>query len=157
MDFVICMTATNCETKLKIMDLTHVISSLNYLAILVASLSTFVIGSLWYSSVLFGKKWMELNGFTEESMKNGLPMLVVFGGSFITSLLAAFALAMFMGTSASLGFGVFAGFMIAVFWISTSRLNNVLFEQGKIGLFFIHAGYDLVTYVIMGAIIGVWH
>lgn len=139
------------------MDLAHVISNLNYLAIIVAALSTFVVGSLWYSSFLFGKKWMELNGFTEESLKSGRSMPVVFGGSFIASLLAAFALAMFLGTAGTLGFGIFAGFMIAVFWISTSRLNNLLFEQGNLTLFFIHSGYDLITYIIMGAIIGAWH
>ena len=139
------------------MDLAHVISNLNYLAILAAALSTFVVGSLWYSSFLFGKKWMELNGFTEESLKSGRSMPAIFGGSFISSLLAALALAMFLGTSATIGFGVFAGFMIAVFWISTSRLNNLLFEQGNWTLFFIHSGYDLVVYVIMGAIIGGWH
>ncbi|MHA7111048.1 DUF1761 domain-containing protein [Sunxiuqinia elliptica] len=139
------------------MDLSHVIANLNYWAILVAALSTFVVGSVWYSPVLFGKKWMALNGFTEEKLKQGLPMPVVFGGSFIGSLLAAFVLAMFLGSSASLELGIFSGFMIAVFWISTSRLNLVLFEQGKVGLFFIHAGYDVVTYVIMGAILGFWH
>ncbi|WP_299581187.1 DUF1761 domain-containing protein [uncultured Sunxiuqinia sp.] len=139
------------------MDLAHVISNLNYWAVLVASLSTFVVGSLWYSPVLFGNKWMELNGFTEEKLKEGLPMPVIFGSSFIASLLAAFALALFLGSSADLGMGLFAGFVIAVFWISTSRLNNILFEQGKPGLFLIHAGYDLVSYLIMGAIIGGWH
>jgi len=139
------------------MDLSNVFANLNYWAILVAALSTFVVGSLWYSPVLFGKKWMELNDFTEETLKEGLPMPVIFGGSFVASLLAAFALAMFLGTSADLWMGLFAGFVIAVFWISSSRLNNVLFEQGKIGLFWIHSGYDLVTYLLMGAIIGGWH
>ena len=139
------------------MDLSNVFSSLNYWAILVAALSTFVVGGLWYSPFLFGKKWMELNGFTKEDTKKGLPMTVVFGGSFVTALLAAFALGMFLGSSATLTFGMFAGFMIAVFWISTARFSNVLFEQGKLALFFIHAGYDLVSYLVMGAIIGAWH
>ncbi len=139
------------------MDLTNVIAHLNIWAILVASLSTFVIGSIWYSSVLFGKQWMELNGFTDENVKEGgLPMTVIFGSSFLTSFLAAFALALFLGTSADLGFGVFAGFVISVFWIGTARLSSVLFEKQKFRLFLIHAGYDLVSYVVMGAIIGVW-
>lgn len=140
------------------MELSNAILNLNYWAILVATFSNFVLGALWYSPVLLGNKWMDLNGFTNESIKkDGLPMPVVFGGSFVTSLLAAFALAMFLGPTSTLSFGIFAGFMIAVFWIATARFNTVLYEQGKLALFFIHAGYHLVSYIIMGAIIGGWH
>ncbi|HNV31146.1 MAG TPA: DUF1761 domain-containing protein, partial [Cyclobacteriaceae bacterium] len=69
---------------------------LNYLAILVAALSTFLIGGLWYSPALFGKAWMKENGFTEESMKGG-NMVKIFGLAFILGLIAAVNLAMFMG------------------------------------------------------------
>ena len=140
------------------MDLSAVFNGLNYWAVLVAALSNFVVGGLWYSKILFGARWMELNGFTDQNIYEGsLSMPVIFGTSFGTSFLSAIALAMFLGASANLGFGIFAGFMIAVFWISTSRLNLVLYEKQKLSLFLIHAGYDLVAYIIMGAIIGVWH
>ena len=140
------------------MDLSSVFNELNYWAVLVAALSNFVIGGLWYSRLLFGKVWMELNGFTDENIHDdGLSMPVVFGVSFFTSFISAFAMSMFMGASANLAFGVFAGFMIAVFWISTSRLNLVLYEKQKVSLFLIHASYDLVAYMIMGAILGIWH
>ena len=43
---------------------------LNIWAVLVAALSTFLIGGLWYSPAVFGKAWMKENGFTEESLKN---------------------------------------------------------------------------------------
>ena len=140
------------------MDFAEIFSNLNYWAILVATLSTFVVGSLWYSPVLFGEKWMELNGFTKESMKeNSLPMATIMGSSFVASLLSALALAMFLGVESNLGFGVFAGLMIGVFWIGTARFNNVLYENQKSALFLIHTGYDIVSYAIMGAIIGGWH
>ena len=140
------------------MDFTEIFLNLNYWAILVATLSTFVVGGLWYSPVLFAKKWMKLNGFTKESMKEkSRPMATIMGASFVTSLLAAVALAMFLGPESNLEFGVFAGLMIGIFWIGTSRFNNVLYENQKTALFFIHTGYDVVSYAIMGAIIGGWH
>lgn len=144
--------------KLKIMDFTEIFSNMNYWAILVATLSTFVIGALWYSPLLFVNKWMELNGFTHESLKkNSRPMPVIMGVSFLTSLVAAFALAMFLGPKSDFAFGLFAGLMIGIFWIGTSRFNSVLYEKQNLTLFFIQAGYDVVTYAIMGAIIGAWH
>jgi len=58
---------------------------LNYLAIFVAALSTFLIGGLWYSPVVFGKAWMRENGFTEESLKGG-NMIKIFGLAFFLGL-----------------------------------------------------------------------
>lgn len=139
------------------MNLSNVIATLNVWAVIVAALSTFLVGSLWYSPILFGKKWMELNGFTEETIKEGrYKMATIFGSSFVAAMFAAFGMAMFMGPDSNLGFGIFAGFMIAVFWIATSRLTTALFEQQKFSLVLIHAGYDLVSYMVMGAIVGAW-
>ena len=44
-------------------------AQLNYLALFLAALSTFLIGGLWYSPAVFGKAWMRENGFKEEDMK----------------------------------------------------------------------------------------
>jgi hypothetical protein len=43
--------------------------SLNYLAVLVAAISTFVLGGLWYSPLLFGKAWMRANNFNEADLQ----------------------------------------------------------------------------------------
>ena len=139
------------------MNFGQVISNLNFLAVLVAAFSAFFIGWIWYGP-LFGKKWMELNGFTKENMsqKKWLPLPLIMGINYIATLLAAFSLAMFLGTESDAVFGMFAGLMIAVFWIATSRLNDVLYEQKPMGLFWINVGYNVAIYVIMGAIIGAW-
>jgi hypothetical protein len=139
------------------MNIIEAIININYWSILVAGLSTLFLGNLWYSPILFGRKWMELTGFTPEEIRDTSNIPVILSSSFITSILSAFALAMFLGPESNALFGMFAGFMIAVFWITTSKLNNVLFEKQKTGLFLIHAGYDIVSYLIMGAIIGAWH
>ncbi|NQU88242.1 MAG: DUF1761 domain-containing protein [Mariniphaga sp.] len=140
------------------MEFGVILGSINYLAVLVAALCSFIVGWLWYGP-LFGKAWMRLHGFTEETMKEGdwLPMPVLMLTNYIATVLAAFALAMFLGADSTLHFGIFAGFMIAVFWIATNRLNDVLYEKKPLGLFFINVGYNLVVYILMGAIIGVWH
>ena len=138
------------------MDLSNVIANLNHWAIIVASLSSFVIGSIWYSPTLFGEKWMKLNGFTEDDLKEGFPLPVIFGASFMMYLLAAFSLGVLLGTSANMKLGILSGAIIAVFWIGTSKLNNVLYERQKFSLFMIHVGYDLISFMVMGAIIGGW-
>jgi hypothetical protein len=139
------------------MEPSQVFGSINYLAVIVAALSSFIVGWIWYGP-LFGKSWMRLHGFTEKDLKEGsLSMPVIMVVNYIATALAALAIAMFIGPEATAGFGIFAGIMIAIFWIGTSRLNDVLFERKPWGLYFINVGYNLTIYVIMGAILGAWH
>ncbi|MEE4287447.1 MAG: DUF1761 domain-containing protein [Mariniphaga sp.] len=139
------------------MEPIEVFGSINYLAIIVAALSSFMVGWIWYGP-LFGKIWMKLHGFTEEELKNSsMSMPVIMVVNYIATAMAALAIAMFIGPEATAGFGIFAGLMIAIFWIGTSRLNDVLYEKKPWRLFFINVGYNTVIYVIMGAILGAWH
>lgn len=139
------------------MNFGQVISNLNFPAVFVSALSSFIVGWLWYGPI-FGKKWMELNGFDPEEMQKQkwLPFPLILGINYFATVLAAFSLAMFLGTESDAVFGIFAGLMIAIFWIATSRLNDVLYERKPMGLFWINVGYNVVIYVIMGAIIGAW-
>ena len=140
------------------MNSEEILAGINFLAVIVSALSAFVVGWLWYGP-LFGKQWMKLNGFTEEQIKEGggmsMPLIMVI--NYVATVLAAFAIAMFIGAESDMSFGIFAGFMIAIFWIGTSRLNDVLYERKPFGLFLINTGYNLAIYVIMGAILGAWH
>lgn len=61
----------------------------NFLAIFVASLVPLILGFLWYNPAVFGKAWMKESGMTEEKMKGG-NMGVIYGVSFLLSLLLAF-------------------------------------------------------------------
>ncbi|MBN2636170.1 MAG: DUF1761 domain-containing protein [Prolixibacteraceae bacterium] len=139
------------------MDSQEILSGINFIAVLVSAFSAFIVGWLWYGP-LFGKKWMELHGFTKEDVQKGtLPMPVIMITNYVATALAALAIAMFIGAEANVGFGIFAGIMIAVFWIGTSRLNDVLYEKKPFGLFLINVGYNIVIYTIIGAILGAWH
>ena len=87
------------------------IATLNWLAIIVATVITFVLGGLWYGPLLFGKAWLKENNLTEEDMKNG-NNLKIFGFAFLWSFVMAFNLAMFLNqktTTAS--WGATAGFL----------------------------------------------
>jgi hypothetical protein len=131
-------------------------STLNFLAIGVSALSSFVLGGLWYSPLLFGKMWMKETGITEEAVKNQ-NMAKVFGFAFIASLVIAFNLAMFLGSSSTLETGVFYGFLAGFGWVAMSFAINDLFEQRSFKLFAINAGYHTIGFTIMGAILGAWH
>lgn len=138
------------------MDMSAAIASLNYWAVLAAAAASFVLGGLWYSPVLFHRPWMQAAGVSEAQLQNA-NMGMVFGVSFVLQLIAAFVLAMFLGPTADLAFGVTAGAMVGVAWVATAFGVVYLFERRPLTLFWINAGYQIIVYTVMGAILGAWH
>jgi len=61
----------------------------NFLAILVAALTSFVVGFVWYHPKVFGTIWMKEAGLTQEQLAKG-NMFKIFGLSFVFSFLLAF-------------------------------------------------------------------
>src|SRR3954470_1950405 len=70
--------------------------SVNPLAILVAGIVIFLLGGLWYSPVLFAKQWVALQGKTMEEMKAGGAGPKDYVQVFISGLLTAAILAIFI-------------------------------------------------------------
>ena len=131
------------------------LSQLNYLAIFVAALSTFLIGGVWYSPILFAKAWMEENKFTEDDLKSG--QAKIFGTSFVLALIMAFNLAAFIGTESDVTFGLIAGFLAGFGWVGLAMGVTYLFDRKSFRHWAIDAGYHAVSFTVMGGIVGVWH
>ncbi|MFN0072652.1 MAG: DUF1761 domain-containing protein [Chloroflexota bacterium] len=138
------------------MELAHALSSVHWPAVVTAAVSTFLIGGLWYSPLLFAKPWMALNGTSEQELQSGNAAFI-FGGSFILALCAALGLALFLGSTATLEFGAAAGFLAGTLWVATSLGTTFLFERRPLRLLAIDASYHVVTFTLMGTILGAWH
>jgi hypothetical protein len=132
------------------------ISTLNWPAIIVATLAGFLIGGLWYSPVLFAKAWMRESGVTDEKMKTG-SMAKIFGFAFLWTFVMAFNLAMYLNAPGTdLAWGATAGFLAGFGWVAMSMFITGLFERKSITYMLINAGYMVVALTAMGAIIGAW-
>ena len=132
------------------------ISTLNWPAILLAALSTFLIGGLWYSPLLFGKAWMKENNLTDEGLKSS-NMARVFGFAFLWSLVMSFNLAMYLNDEATtLSWGAMAGFLAGFGWVAMAIFIIGLFERRSLKYMLINAGYMVISFVIMGIILGAW-
>lgn len=131
-------------------------STINWLAVLVAGISAFVVGGIWYSPGLFGKAWMKDNNFTEEQIKAGGNKGKIFGFTFIFSLLMAANLGMFLaGESTDVTWGATAGFLAGI-WTFCAIAIHSLFELKPWRLILINGFYSVVSLTLMGAIIGAW-
>ncbi len=132
------------------------ISTLNWYAIIIATLSNFLIGGLWYSPILFGKIWMQENNFSNQDIKKG-NMLKIFGLTFLFSFVIAFNLAMFLNDSkTTISWGAIAGFLAGFGWVAMSQFVIGQFERKTARYMLIHAGYVTISFIVMGLILGAW-
>lgn len=132
------------------------LSSINWLAAVVAAGASFVLGGAWYSPALFANQWMKASGMTEEKAKQA-NMPIVFGVAFVWALLGALCFAAFIGPKPDLGFAVAAGFATGLFWITGSYGINYQFEQKPLSLLAINGGYHIAQYTLYGLVLGLWH
>lgn len=124
--------------------------SISWLAVGAAAVSTFVVGGLWYS-VLFAKPWQRAAGVSDEQLRGGSAR--IFAGSAALALVMAVVLAAFVGRQ-GLVFGALAGLAVGLGWVATSLGMIALFERRPLAHWAINAGYAVVAYTSMGAIIG---
>src|SRR5680860_40181 len=136
------------------MDLATALGNINWLSVLIAAISSFLLGGIWYGP-LFGKAWMVETGFNEEDLKKR-DLRKTFGFSLVLAFIAALVLEMFIGAEADSTFGAMAGLLAGIGWVSTMLGILYLFEMKSLKAYFINAGYCVVTPTAMGLILGAW-
>ena len=136
------------------MDMATALSNINWLSVIAAAVSSFLVGGIWYGPV-FGRAWMQAFGLSEEDLgKRNMPM--VFGLALLLALIASINLEMFIGAEAGLAFGTAAGFFAGLGWVATFLGIIYLFEMQSMKAYLINAGYCVVALTLMGAILGAW-
>ena len=136
------------------------IPSINYIAVILAMLSSLVVGSIWYTPKVFGNYWMKLSGITPSGKASDAvrPIIV----SAIVSFISAWVLAgaadisfhfyggSFLGNAILTAVILWAGFTAARF------ITHDQFDKRPWQLTVLNCTHELVTLVVMAVIIGVW-
>ena len=138
------------------MDWLSSLQHLNWLAILLAFVSSMVIGFVWYMPAVLGRRWMEAIGKTEEDLKKidggagiWIPMMVA---AALTSILLAVLIAK-LGVQGSLAAGSFALVIAVVFRVGAHVIHNG-FAGRPSAVTLIDSGHDIVAMTVAGSIIG---
>ena len=136
------------------MEVASAFGNIHWLSVILAAVSSFLVGGIWYGP-LFGRAWMKEFNFTEEDLKKrSVPL--TFGLSLILALIAAINLEMFLGQEADIAFGGIAGFFTGAGWVATFLGILYLFEMQTLKAYLINAGYCIVSLTLMGVILGIW-
>ena len=127
---------------------------LNWLAVIAAALSAFVLGGLWYGP-LFKNAWCREAGI-DPAASPPHPARI-FAVAFACSLLSALIFAMLLGTTATAADGLGVGFVVGLFFVAMSFGINYSFAQRSLKLWMIDSGYHIVQFSLYGLILGAWH
>ena len=132
-------------------------------SIIVATLIPMILGMIWYNPKVLGVPWQKETGLSDDDIKNA-NMGAIYG----VALLLAFCLSMGLtfiirfGHDAqevmyqTWGHGAFHGVLFAVLLALPVLVTNSLFERKSTKLILINAGYWVLCWAIMGAIVNGW-
>jgi hypothetical protein len=128
----------------------------NYAAIVVCAIVYWMLGGLWYA-VLFGQRWMVLEGITAEQAKSVNPVLPYII-TFVLNLLIAFVLAQLcMWRNANTAArGAAVGVLLWIGIVAPIVFTTYMYEMRSKELFAINEFYPLVGLCLMGVILGAW-
>ncbi|MEV4669639.1 DUF1761 domain-containing protein [Microbacterium sp. LWO12-1.2] len=136
------------------------VPEINYWAVLLATASSMIVGSIWYTPKVFGTRWSKLANVDMDRPASSATMAIITTVivSFITAWVLAGASAIawhFYGGSFFWGAIVtavtlWAGFTAARF------ITHDAFEGRPTRLTTLNIAHELVTVVVMGVLIGVW-
>ena len=134
-------------------------ANINYIAVLLVSVASMVLGALWYSPVLFGKQWMHLMGINPKKIdakKSSMAKLYFI--NFIAAIVMAYILSHFVDYvgATDIGSGIQLAIWVWLGFIATTMIGTVLWEGKPWKLYLINSGYQLVNLLIAASILAVW-
>ncbi len=131
----------------------------NNLAVLVAGAVIFMLGGLWYSPVLFAKRWVALIGKSEAELKaNAGSMPVSYLFVLLCGLVTAWVMALVVGNFAP-GSAVDGATVGALCWLGfagATSYGTALFSGKPKALWLIDSGFNLVGFIVAGVILALW-
>ena len=134
-----------------------IIPAINYLAVALATISTMVVGFVWYTPKVFGNYWMKAAKVDPGPASSAVvPIVVTVVVSFIsawvlaaaTTVTQAFQGGGYLGAAFIAGIVLWAGFTAARF------ITHDAFERRPAGLTILNIAHELVTVLVMALIIG---
>lgn len=132
----------------------------NYLAVIVAMLSSLAVGSAWYAQATFGKIWARLANIDTTKHKDGL--LTSIAITVVVSLVTAYILAHVAYLSnqffhhSFLQDAVMTAFWLWLGLVAARIITRDAFEGRPTTLTLLNIGSEFVTIMIMGLIIGLF-
>ncbi len=139
------------------------IPEINYWAVLVATVGSMIVGSIWYAPPVFGRRWAKLAGVNIENpqltaLQAWVPIIVGALMSFVTAwvLAGASSIAWHFYEGAYFWAALVTAVLLWAGFTAARFITHDSFEWRSSKLTTLNIAHELVTVVVMAIIIGVW-
>ncbi|WP_394554517.1 DUF1761 domain-containing protein [Agromyces sp. MMS24-JH15] len=137
------------------------VPEINYWAVLLATASSMVVGSIWYTPRVFGTRWSKLANVDMDRPGSSATMaiIVTLFVSFVTAWVLAGATTIawhFYEDGGYLWSAILTGIILWAGFTAARFITHDAFEGRPSSLTVLNIAHELVTVVVMAIIIGVW-
>ncbi len=127
---------------------------LNIAATVVAAVSSFLLGALWYSPKVLGRLWNREAGRGLEAQGRHAP--TVFAVSFAFNVVAAAAFALWLGPEPDLGAALAKATVAGACFVASSLGMTYQFASLSWLMWVIDGGYHVARFLLFGLVLGLW-
>lgn len=136
------------------------IPEINYVAVVLAMLSSMIVGSVWYTPKVFGTRWAALAkvDMNRPGSSAVIPIVVTVLVSFVTAwvLAGSTTLAWHFYEGSYLVAAVVTAIVLWAGFTAARFITHDAFEGRPTNLTVMNIAHELVTVLVMAIIIGVW-
>lgn len=137
------------------------VPEINYWAVLIATASSMVVGSIWYAPKVLGTRWARLANVDMDDRPGAAAIMPI-----ITTVIVSFITAWVLAGASSIAWHFYEGsyFWAAVvtsvaLWAGFTAarfITHDAFEGRPTQLTTLNIAHELITIVVMAILIGVW-
>jgi hypothetical protein len=137
---------------------TSFLNYINWLAVICGALGCFALGAIWYSKVLFAKKWIALTKVDAKNPDAYKGMGAILFSSFLLMFLTSLGIAILRNRLDISGYisGIKLGLVTGFFFGASAISISYLYEKRSMGLHFINGLYTIIGNIIAAVIICCW-
>ena len=145
--------------------------TINWIAVFAASISSFIIGAIWFGPKTFYPTWIKAQGRevpTERVEMKAGETILMFGGTYVAALVQVATLSVVLaqlrvwGPGMTWSVGAVVGFLLSVGFGAFASLSHRMFGQAdhkvyrSLKVWLIEVGQDVIAMTVAGAILGAW-
>ena len=136
-------------TRLHIMDFAHI----NFAAIAVGTVLSFILGLIWYAQPVFGRIWQRHSLIPPQKLRDGKGLLRI-GPAIVLTFLSGVMLDVILPTELmQWDDGAVVGLLVGLAIVAPALGIHYLFGRKSVQLFLIDAGFSVFSLLILGAVL----
>ncbi len=141
------------------MNLIDALQNLNYIAVAVATIASYILGFVWYHWAVFGKAWANALGLSKEEADNTEGLGGAFAISLVSGLSKTLLIALLLSALNTSGVlsGAFLGAVVAIVFTATSLGYYNGFARTSAKLTLINSAHSVTELALIGAIIAAFN